>query len=423
MIGAVLTLAAALPGAATALTFSSSCDLFEVDGNEFGSADGVFDFIDEFDNGTSAPEWGVLLGTAVESGGKVTMRNPGVAVQLGPATLEISTIEAEEHGISDGSGDFTMTSDWGTTLPGTNSEFHMQLYAISPIIEAAGLTVNNLSPEVAQGGQLTGYSVTASVTQGFGGSFTTIESHSVAISPASITGHIVLRMTFDDATNMLTCAFSLDDGTTFQTPFPAMHIFNAGVNDYEVLLGAAGITPPAPPPGPLLVPMRAFEVKNPGAPTSRTLRYAVKDSSVFPPGFGAITFLGATLAVRVGATTQCFALPPGGFWRFFSAGQKLKYKDLTGVNGPVKVAQLRRDNRGLFQAKAVITGKLGPLTLVPPATQGDWHLSLGDGTEYCASTLYGTVLRNDAKVFKVKNSPAPGACGIPACSPSGAFLD
>src|SRR5262245_39771520 len=103
---AAFALAALVPASAPALTFSSSCDRFAIDGNEFGSADGVFDFVDEFDDGALAPSWSVLLGTAIESGGTVTVRNPGAMIALGASQLEISTIENEDHEIVDGSGDF-----------------------------------------------------------------------------------------------------------------------------------------------------------------------------------------------------------------------------------------------------------------------------------------------------------------------------
>src|SRR5262245_57111078 len=134
---------------ALAVSFSSSCERFEIDGSAFGSADGAFDFVDEFNNGTFSPEWFVLLGSAVETGGDAGVHAPGPAVQLGATVLQIGTIENEVLEGGDGDGDSTMNSYWSPTLPAIDSGFHMQLYAQSPIIEAAGLTVNNYSPEIA----------------------------------------------------------------------------------------------------------------------------------------------------------------------------------------------------------------------------------------------------------------------------------
>ena len=59
------------------------------------------------------------------------------------------TAENAVHEIGDGAGNFTMTSSWLPTLPATDTEFHMQLSSSSPIIEAVGLTVTNLSPSTA----------------------------------------------------------------------------------------------------------------------------------------------------------------------------------------------------------------------------------------------------------------------------------
>jgi hypothetical protein len=124
--------------AARASTFSSSCDRFEIDGNTFGPHDGTLDFVDDFDGGSLPPSWSVLLGSAEEAGTDVTAHDPGTGVPLGPTPFEISTVENAVHEIDDGGGDFTMTSRWEPVLPGIDDEFHMQLYAQAPIIEAAG---------------------------------------------------------------------------------------------------------------------------------------------------------------------------------------------------------------------------------------------------------------------------------------------
>src|SRR4249919_320867 len=89
LAAALLLLCAPAPRAQTR-AFSSSCDRFEIDGNAFGTADGTADFVDEF-SGTLAPNWAVLLGTAVETGGALVVRDPGVSVVLGAVPFEIST--------------------------------------------------------------------------------------------------------------------------------------------------------------------------------------------------------------------------------------------------------------------------------------------------------------------------------------------
>jgi len=82
------------------------------------------------------------------------------------------------------------------------------------------------------------------------------QAHVVGVDLSTVTGAIVLRMAFDDATNLLTTSFSLDGGTTFQSPFPPLPTFNV-IPDGEILLGANAVavdTPPPPPPSSPICP-------------------------------------------------------------------------------------------------------------------------------------------------------------------------
>src|SRR5262245_14480030 len=112
-LSAVLTVlvVSSAPRIASALPFSSSVQRFEADGNAYGSADGVFDLVDEFDDGVLAPNWAPLIGTAVESGGVLTVRDPGLTVPLVGLTQEISTVESTEE-LANGAGNFVVTAYW-----------------------------------------------------------------------------------------------------------------------------------------------------------------------------------------------------------------------------------------------------------------------------------------------------------------------
>jgi len=405
-----------------ARTFSSSCDRFEVDGNAFGPADGTSDFVDEFTSATLAPNWALLLGTVVQTGGALAAKNPGTAVQLGAVPFEISTAENALHEIGDGEGDVTMTSSWLPPLPATDTEFHMQLYSISPIIEAVGLTVTNLSPSTAAlQGSPAGYTVDQSLTHGFGAGFSTLQSNSASIDPAAVTGRIVIRMSLDDATNMMTTSFSLDGGATFQSPFPPMHIFNGGVSDYDILLGAAALGSNTGPTSTQMLPLEQLVVKTGKTPQSRRVTYKAS----FARGQGLLlgnpVTAGAKLDLRVDAENQCFSMPGIGWSR---DGPAYKYVDRKGVYGPVKVAWLRQVSNGAIQNKVVIDGKRAPVDIVPPnpGIQGDANFSVG-GSQYCASTAGGRLHPNTDRTFKATKAPAPPSCYVPACSPSGAFLD
>jgi hypothetical protein len=412
-------------GPSGAQTFSSSCDRFEVDGNTFGPFDGVADFVDEFDNGTIAPDWVQLLGTSVEAGSVVTLRDPGTPIPLPGFNTVTSNIE-NETGLLDGSGNFTLTAYWVPTIPATDTQFHLQMYGIGSVIEAAGLSFGNLSAAAAAGGapgSLVGPAISQQLTY-IGSPAPPQQFATVAVNPAAITGRIVFRITFDDATNMITSSFSLDGGTTFQSPFPSIHIFN-GLNDTDILLGAAaGIpTPPPPPPPPPTqqkLSTQLFLVKNPGAPAQRKIIYKVKEIASDDYVFGDPTFTGATLNVSLDTQSQCFFMLPG-LWSHIGGGYK--YSDPHGAYGPVKIAQMRRTNAGTFTLKAIILGRGGPIDIVPPVVIGATNLAFGAEQQYCGWTSGGAIGPSDDKTFKAKNAPAPPACYVAACSPSGAFLD
>jgi hypothetical protein len=238
----------AVPALASHTVFSGSCDRFEVDGNVFGPADGTPDQVDEFDDGVLGPNWATLVGTVTESGGFLTAHNPGFDVSFFPGvTIDASNAENTTD-VVNGGGDFTATSYWTTTLPDVNRGYHFQLYGIGSGVEAAGLTVNNSDGTIASTqGAFVGYSITQAVTFVLGASGVP-QSDSVQIQASDLTGPLVLRMAFDDASDTLTCSFSLDGGVTFQSPFPPLHVFQV-VDEHEILIGASSVTANGPPPG------------------------------------------------------------------------------------------------------------------------------------------------------------------------------
>jgi hypothetical protein len=414
----------ALPGPASAShhVFSSSVDRFEVDGNVFGSAGGALDFVDEFDDGMVGPEFAPLLGTAVEAGGVLTLKNPGTDVNVG-IPLDVSNVEKEDA-VVNGAGDFTATTYWVPTVPATDTEFHFQVYGIAGVIEAAGLQFGNMSAAAAaqSPGSIAGPSITASLTRIDGTGFHTPSFYTVAVNPAAITGRIVFRLSFDDATDMLTGSYSLDDGATFQS-FPPVPIFD-GLSETELILGAGGAStpgPPPPPPGALQVRTLLFASTN--SRGNVKLVYKVKDFGQFI-GLPFPTTNGATFNAKLDGVTQCFHLPASG-WSMAHGGRDFNYADPTGAHGAVKSAKLSRSINGTFKARVVALGKLGPLNISPPnpGQRGDAHFRVTGGTALCGSTAGGIIVKNDNKAFKVKEAPAPASCQVAACSPSGAFLD
>src|SRR5262249_32825033 len=92
-------------------------------------------------DGPPGPRRGV--GTSVEASGVVTLRDPGTPIPLPGFNQVVSNIENEET-LANGAGDFTVSAYWMPVVPATDTEFHLQTYAVQGLIEAAGLTFTNL---------------------------------------------------------------------------------------------------------------------------------------------------------------------------------------------------------------------------------------------------------------------------------------
>ena len=261
----------------------------------------------------------------------VALKNPGTDYTIGGVSVDVSNIENEEaiekrrRGLQ---GDRVLASR--TAL--TTRSFTSQLYELGPLIESAGLSVGSAS--AAAPPVIAGPSISQALTQ-ISGTYDTLQYDTVSIDPNDVTGQIVLRISFDDATDTLTNSFSLDGGATFQSPFPPMPAF-VGVSDYEFLLGGGVIEAPAPAntptatptplptptptplPTPQTVGLQLLVVKNPAGPTSRKIVYKVRDFGHAIAGTALDN--GATLNIKLDATTQCFYLPTLG-WSAITALQ------------------------------------------------------------------------------------------------------
>jgi hypothetical protein len=129
---------------------------------------------------------------------------------------------------------------------------------------------------------------------------------------------------------------------------------------------------------------------------------------------------GATFTISLTAGgTQCVSLPSSG-WTATPVG--FKYKDAGLVNGPVKVALIKKTPSGNFLLKVI--AKSGAITVAPgnPTATYGTNFAINSGDEYCASTGSAVPTKNDAKTFLVKNDTG-NLCTTSCSSPSGAFVD
>jgi hypothetical protein len=215
-------------GKVEALPYSFNVDSFQVTGNLPGNV------TDEFNNGVLDP-WSIQEGTAVESGGVLTLSNPGAVENFTQAGLDITTersaIEVSTafgpFAVAEGAGDFTVQSTWLPTLPDLNTGFGMTFHYPSTGVDQVRIGLDYTD------GQLSSlYGAPADTASGLYLSFLqispepgtglhnlTFTSQAIPVSAADITGDIVFQLLYNDAANEFSAAYSLDGGNTFHQPF------------------------------------------------------------------------------------------------------------------------------------------------------------------------------------------------------------
>jgi len=169
-------------------------------------------------------------------------------------------------------------------------------------------------------------------------------------------------------------------------------------------------------------------VRNPSTPDRRKVVARARERASPNTLVGDPVSSGASLTIALrGATpsAQTYALPAGTsvptgkpFWSG-DAADGFRYRDAKGENGPVRAALIRKTVRGVFQAKAVIDGRLGAVSVLPPdpGTDGCVLFALGGGDSYVVQFgPDGVVANTGATLFRISRATAEGPC---AC---GSFL-
>jgi hypothetical protein len=175
------------------------------------------------------------------------------------------------------------------------------------------------------------------------------------------------------------------------------------------------------------LPTRRFLVRNPGGGSSQVKRKIVfteEDQLSAIPLVGDPTVSGATLRVSLGdGDEQCFAFPAAAWSSLGPLG--FKYHDTQGLGAAVNATIEKEVFSGDVILKWKLRGAKGPLTVVPQAGTPSFAVNfrIGDGDEYCAGGPTPSGGTSTDVVYQVGYLPAPSTCGVPACSPSGAFLD
>ena len=166
-----------------------------------------------------------------------------------------------------------------------------------------------------------------------------------------------------------------------------------------------------------------FLLKNPSTDDKRSFVGKAKELASANTIVGDPTVDGATLTVRADGGTpsaQTFSLPQGTaangkpFWSG-DATKGFKYKDSKGEQGAVKSAQIKKTGSGTFLLKIKGTGKVFPVSVVPPnlGTSGCILLEIGGaGDSYSVAFTTGIVTNKDTRLFKVKKPTTEDTCVI-----------
>ena len=220
----------ALPPSAPS-SYAFSMDRIQLVGNLPGN------IVDEFNDSSVDPQWTIYDPTVTEAGGKITFASPGTVEswQLGSRDVvsEMSYI-GSKFSMRDGAGDYEVTSTWTPIIPGSNQIFVMSTGPDD--VEEIDIGLANFGSALSD---------SFGVPEGpvvFFGRFWDIEAgdfdmQSMSILPHHVTGDILLRLTFDDDTNLFTGSFSLDGGATFLSPFSAVAQSKGGSTSYSLILG------------------------------------------------------------------------------------------------------------------------------------------------------------------------------------------
>jgi hypothetical protein len=214
---------------------------------------------DDFNDGVLTG-WNVDAGTAEESGGAAILKSPGEpgAVELGGQWVpyEMTDIDTTEFDISlqQGAGNAIATSSWlPDVLPQVNERYYMG--AVIDFYDSGFSYVGGQDFEVYIVNADSKLAGLVGLTQGLylgfnrqledsNGESLTLEMRFAPINLSSTNG-LILRLVFDEDAYQFQAAFSVNGGTTYESPIAAWDIVplgpNADFNEWD--LGAQFLVP------------------------------------------------------------------------------------------------------------------------------------------------------------------------------------
>jgi len=201
----------------SSLTFAFDVDRFELTGQWAGSSG----YVNEFNGSVIDYPWEIYMGTAVESGGVVTLKNPGEPVDLvfPDFTINLERSDIRNYNkLFDGEGDFLATSSWIPVIPQPREFFGLWfLYYTDPFTYVADAILYGYADPVTAAlvGIPSGLVVLAFEYDTHLAVQTSFSAQAFSFAPSDVTGSVELRLGFDDANDLINRSYSLDGGATF----------------------------------------------------------------------------------------------------------------------------------------------------------------------------------------------------------------
>ncbi|MCB1872577.1 MAG: hypothetical protein KDI49_11355 [Gammaproteobacteria bacterium] len=180
------------------------------------SVTGQLNFVDDFNGSSLSSDWEITEGTVVVAGGFATLSNPGTKSPGsvgGVSFIEEDSFFQSTFSILDGGGSFVTTAIWQEGAPRINEFFSFEIvdHTATGLTQTIGLFVAHLAPNLAGAvGLPTGPIIFFNKRTDLDSGGAT-ESFSGVSIPSDTTAPIMLRLSFDDSSDLFTGSYNLGE--------------------------------------------------------------------------------------------------------------------------------------------------------------------------------------------------------------------
>ena len=199
------------------------------------SVTGQLDFIDEFSGNSLSSDWEITEGSVVVADGFATLTNPGTIFSdsiNGVSYIQEDSFFQSSFSMQDGAGSFETTALWQEGAPELGGLFGLSIFDDPTPGDRLGveISVANLDAKITDA---------LGLPAGPGIIFTTMTDALVGTSiPSGTTGPIMLRLSFDDSSNLVTGSYNLGSGWV---DFSPVSFLPGGTGNFQLGVDGASV--------------------------------------------------------------------------------------------------------------------------------------------------------------------------------------